>query len=224
MRRRLPWGPALLACALLGMSGGGSRPAPAAPVESGEAAVVEGSPEGFDRVTSLLVERAPGWEHELRESVALAIVEESARAGLDPLLVVALIEVESEFEADAASVMGARGLMQLRPATARWVAEREGVEFSPELLAADVTLNVRLGVRYLGYLLGSFRGRLDLALMAYNAGPNRLRAALRARSPLEWQSYVRAVRREYAALKSAHGEPGDWALASFAPFDDARGP
>ena len=168
----------------------------------------------FARIEATLLERAPGWGIELREHVAEAIAEESERAGLDPMLVMALIEVESEFRQHATSVVGARGLMQLRPTTLTWVAQREGVKLSQAELEADPALNVRLGVRYLKYLKELFRGRLDLALMAYNAGPNRLIGAYKARNTELWHNYVRAVRREYAVLKAAHGEPGDWTMAS----------
>lgn len=168
----------------------------------------------FARIEATLLLRAPGWGIELRGHVAEAIAEESDRAGLDPLLVMALIQVESEFQQHATSVVGARGLMQVRPTTLAWVAQREGVKLSRAELAADPSLNVRLGVRYLKYLKELFRGRLDLALMAYNAGPNRLLGGLKAGNTELWHNYVRAVRREYAVLKRAHGEPGDWTMAS----------
>lgn len=168
----------------------------------------------FERIEGVLLERAPGWGIELRQHVAQAIAEEGARAGLDPMLIMAVIQVESEFQQHATSVVGARGLMQLRPTTLGWVARREGVKLSRAELEADPSLNVRLGVRYLKYLKELFRGRLDLALMAYNAGPNRLMGELAARNTELWQNYVRAVRREYAVLKMALGESGDWALAS----------
>lgn len=174
----------------------------------------------FQRIDAALAARAPGWGIELREHVAQAIAEESERAGLDPMLVMALIQVESEFRQHAESVVGARGLMQLRPSTLVWVAQREGIKLSQGELEADPSLNVRLGVRYLKYLKDLVRGRLDLALMAYNAGPNRVIAAYKVKNLEPWQNYVNAVRREYAVLKHAHGEPGDWTLATRELFED----
>lgn len=174
----------------------------------------------FERIDAALAGRAPGWGIELREHVAQAISEESERAGVDPMLVMALIQVESEFREHAESHKGARGLMQLRPTTLVWVAQREGIKLSQAELEADPSLNVRLGVRYLKYLKDLVRGRLDLALMAYNAGPNRVIAAYKAKNLEPWQNYVNAVRREYAALKHAHGEPGDWTLATRELFED----
>ncbi len=168
----------------------------------------------FERILGVLDERAPGWGMDLRAHVARAIEEESLAAGLDPILVMAVIQVESEFREDATSIVGARGLMQVRPSTLMWMAQREGVKLSRAELEGDPALNVRLGVRYLRYLKELFRGRLDLTLMAYNAGPNKLRGALKQQNSDQWASYVRAVRREYAQLKRALGESGDWALAS----------
>lgn len=168
----------------------------------------------FERIDAVLRQRAPGWGLGLRTHVAQAIAEEAEAAGLDPLLVLAVITVESEFQQQAVSVVGAKGLMQVRPSTLYFVAEKQGLKLSRAELDADPSLNVRLGVRYLSAMKAQFKGNLDLALMAYNAGPNRLNQALKARNTEAYQGYVRAVRRHFASLKRSHGEPGDWTLAS----------
>lgn len=168
----------------------------------------------FERIDAVLKERAPGWGLRLRTHVAEAIAEEADAAGLDPMLVLALITVESEFQEEATSVVGAKGLMQVRPTTLYFVAEKEGLKLSRAELDADPSLNVRLGVRYLKAMKERFKGNLDLALMAYNAGPNRLSQALKARNTEAYQGYVRAVRRNFAMLKRSHGESGDWTFAS----------
>jgi soluble lytic murein transglycosylase-like protein len=168
----------------------------------------------FDRIDAVLATRAPGWGLELRSHVAQAIAEESERAGFDPLLVLAVITVESEFHPAAVSVVGARGLMQVRPTTLYFVAEREGLKLSHPEIDADPSLNVRLGVRYLKSLREQFRGNLDLALMGYNAGPTRVYLSARERALEPYQSYVRAVRREFSLLKLENGEANDWTLAS----------
>jgi soluble lytic murein transglycosylase-like protein len=69
-------------------------------------------------------------------------------------------------------------------------------------------------VRYLKSMRELFRGNLDHALMAYNAGPTRVYASLREGNLEPFQSYVRAVRRQFAHLKLESGEPNDWTLAS----------
>ncbi len=168
----------------------------------------------FERIDAVLKREAPGWGLSLRTHVAQAIAEEADSAGLDPLLVLALITVESEFQEEATSGVGAKGLMQLRPSTLYYIAEKEGLRLSRAELDADPSLNVRLGVRYLRAMKDRFRGNLDLALMAYNAGPNRLSQALREGGVEAYAGYLRAVRRSFATLKRAHGESSDWTLAA----------
>jgi soluble lytic murein transglycosylase-like protein len=158
-----------------------------------------------DRIDTVLQRRAPGWGIRLRAQVAQAISEEAARTGIDPLLIVALIAVESEFQQEAVSVMGARGLMQFRPSTLAFMAQKEGLRLTPSEIHNDPSLQVRLGVRYLKLLKDQFRGEIDSALMAYNAGPNRFEAAVRSNTSDQYLSYVRAVRRKFAQLKRDHG-------------------
>src|SRR3546814_6201944 len=82
---------------------------------------------------------------------------------------------ESEFYPKARSPVGALGLMQLMPATARHVAQHMGLPFSQDRLTEDPDYNARLGQAYLKELLGEFGGSYILALAAYNAGPSRAR-------------------------------------------------
>ena len=90
-------------------------------------------------------------------------------------LVLGFARQESSFDPDAVSPSGARGLMQLMPATAQEVARRLGVAASTAALTADPALNVRLGSAYLLGLLAREGGVLPYAAAAYNAGPTRLR-------------------------------------------------
>jgi len=99
-----------------------------------------------------------------RRSAYDAIIDRHAVAyGVDPVLVRAVIQVESGFDAQCISQKGARGLMQLMPETAR----RYGVKS-----ILDPEENIRGGVRYLGDLLAMFHNDLPRALAAYNAGEN----------------------------------------------------
>ncbi|MDR2128575.1 MAG: lytic transglycosylase domain-containing protein [Burkholderiaceae bacterium] len=100
----------------------------------------------------------------------------SARdAGLDPAYVYGLIRQESRFVPDARSSAGASGLMQLMPATARWMARKTGLDdFKVEQVNVPET-NLLLGTRYLALALADLGGSLPLAAAAYNAGPSRAR-------------------------------------------------
>jgi soluble lytic murein transglycosylase len=94
--------------------------------------------------------------------------------GPERALVLALIRQESGFVADIESPVGARGLMQLMPATAAKVARAISLKFHPDKLD-NPDFNVRLGTAYLGDLINSFDGSYMLALASYNAGPGRAR-------------------------------------------------
>jgi soluble lytic murein transglycosylase-like protein len=89
-------------------------------------------------------------------------------------LVFAVIHQESAFDAKAKSRSGARGLMQVMPATGREVARQLGMPFSPARLYEPET-SVRLGTTYLRQMLSLFDGNVELALAGYNGGPNRIR-------------------------------------------------
>jgi soluble lytic murein transglycosylase-like protein len=164
-------------------------------------------------IDSVLAKRAPDLGLTLRTQVGRAIAEEARRAGYDPLLVLAVIDVESDFDEGAVSARGARGLMQIRPATLQFVAEREGLRLSPEEVAADPAVCVRLGIRYLRWLQDRFGGDLELALMAYNGGPDRIRQALRSHDLDAFRFYPRRVKRRFVRFRTGEGLLGDWALA-----------
>ena len=91
--------------------------------------------------------------------------------GVDEAFALAVMRQESGFDPEAASPAGARGLMQLMPATAAAVARRTGDADGP---LANPAVNMRLGTAYLHMLLDQFHGALPLAAAAYNAGPNRV--------------------------------------------------
>jgi soluble lytic murein transglycosylase len=102
------------------------------------------------------------------------VVAAAQGVGLEPAYVYGLIRQESRFVTDARSGVGASGLMQVMPATARWTAKRLGIAYTPELIT-DKTTNLKLGAGYLKLVLDDFGGSQALAAAGYNAGPNRPR-------------------------------------------------
>lgn len=99
------------------------------------------------------------------------VIERYAAAyGVDPLLVVAVIRVESKFEPNAVSRVGALGLMQLMPATAYWIAPQLGITDLTEEMILTPEINIRLGTWYLANLATEFNDNRELVLAAYNAG------------------------------------------------------
>jgi soluble lytic murein transglycosylase len=97
-----------------------------------------------------------------------------ADPGVEPAVALGVIRQESSFDPTDVSPTGARGLMQLMPATATTVARRVGVAAPVAALTVDADLNIRLGTTYLRGLLDQFGGALPLAIAAYNAGPGRV--------------------------------------------------
>ncbi|MES2938306.1 MAG: transglycosylase SLT domain-containing protein [Pseudomonadota bacterium] len=105
-----------------------------------------------------------------------SVVRRATSIGLDPAYVYGLIRQESRFVMDARSGVGASGLMQVMPATARWTARKIGLtSFTPEQIT-DRETNIAIGTGYLKLVLDDFAGSQPLAAAAYNAGPSRPRA------------------------------------------------
>jgi len=164
-----------------------------------------------EKIESHLARRMRGASDRERSRLAAVILEAADWARLDPVLVLAMIEVESGFDPGALSNRGARGLMQLRPATL-W---REAALFG--LAGKDPhepELNVAAGALYFRRLLDAF-GRTEIALMAYNAGPNRILGLIRAGGiPERFLEYPRRVRAAEERLRRSLAlRPAD-ALAS----------
>ncbi|HNO42993.1 MAG TPA: lytic transglycosylase domain-containing protein, partial [Ottowia sp.] len=105
-----------------------------------------------------------------------AVQRQAQAIGLDAAYVYGLIRQESRFVTDARSGVGASGLMQVMPATARWTARRIGLSGFVPAQINDLDTNILIGTSYLKLALDDFQGSLPLAAAAYNAGPGRPRA------------------------------------------------
>jgi len=149
-----------------------------------EAETVEPTrPNELVKIYSVVKDHRPDIEDAEAWRVAEVILEESIKRHLDPMMVLAVIRVESGFQYTAVSPMGARGIMQIMPETGRSLTEALRHEYGlhppsyrPEFLD-DPLFNIRLGVYYLHDLTKQFRS-LNLALLAYNAGPGEIQNRL----------------------------------------------
>ena len=128
-----------------------------------------------------------------RVDVAIAVARRSIDAGMplmihgypvttlpaggdvEHALLLAIVRTESAFDQEAVSGAGARGLMQLMPATAALIARQQQLPYSADRLTGDGVYNITLGRAYIEKLLGDFGGSYPLAIAAYNAGPGRIR-------------------------------------------------
>jgi soluble lytic murein transglycosylase len=102
------------------------------------------------------------------------VLATAREVGVDAATVYGLIRQESRFVTDARSHVGAAGLMQVMPGTARWTAKRIGFDWNPAM-SNDRAINLRLGMTYLKLVLDDFEGSAPMATAAYNAGPGRSR-------------------------------------------------
>ena len=165
-----------------------------------------------------------------------AVLARTTQIGLDPAYVYGLIRQESRFIMDARSGVGASGLMQVMPATAKWTAKKIGLAgFQPRDIA-DRDTNIAIGTGYLKLVLDNFGGSMPMAAAAYNAGPGRpqlwrgqsgapvLEAAIWAENiPFnETRDYVKKVlsnTTNYAALITGQPQSLKARLGSVGPRD-----
>jgi len=111
---------------------------------------------------------------------------------LDSGWVYGLMRQESRFIMGAKSVVGAKGLMQLMPATAKWVAKKIGLEGYHPGRVTEMDVNVTLGTNYMKMVLESLDNHPVLASAAYNAGPGRAKR-WRADRPIEGAIYAETI-------------------------------
>jgi hypothetical protein len=137
-----------------------------------------------------------------RWQIAHAIHLESERHGFDPLFVQAMIEIESTCSPRARSPRGAVGLIQMKPSTARAIAEEAGVLWRGVETLTHPTHNVKIGLHYLRTLEERF-GDLRVAMAAFNLGPSRV--ARMSRAVARRARYVRDVLARYDDLRESHG-------------------
>src|SRR6185369_16458443 len=126
------------------------------------------------------------------------------RADIELPAVYAVARQESAFQIGAVSPVGAQGLLQLMPATAREVAGRLGMPYSKDRLSTDPSYNATLGAAFLGSLLAQFNGSYAMSFAAYNAGAGRVQ---------EWT-------KTYGDPRGSDADVVDW--IERIPFDETR--
>lgn len=166
-------------------------------------------PKELVKIYSIVKSNRPSIADKEAWKLSTVILGESATRNLDPLLVLAVIKVESGFRNQALSPVGARGIMQIMPETGKYLSEElfrvdgfESRNFRPHHLD-DPALNIKLGVYYLDGLKKQFRN-LSLALLAYNLGPGEVQNRLENNIHFsdEYASVVLTAYREYKRIRA----------------------
>jgi soluble lytic murein transglycosylase len=153
------------------------------------------------------------------------IFSEAEQHEIDPALLLSIMRQESLFEQTAESIAGARGLMQVMPATGDYVAERSDFEkeYDPEQLWLPY-ISVRFGAWYISQQLGIFDGNQFAALAAYNAGPGNVLEWIKTSDDLdvfvesipfrESRVYIRNIYVNLAAYRRLYGDPTEAAISN----------
>jgi soluble lytic murein transglycosylase len=149
---------------------------------------------------------------------------EAAKHHLDPNLILAIIRQESAFSTSARSAANARGLMQVLPSTGRGLARSAGISryTTQKLFRADV--NITLGTRFLASLLNDFDQKLEVALVAYNAGSDRAERWMQEFGPADMAEFVDRIpfteTRDY--VKQVLTNKAYYRLLTVAPDSETR--
>ena len=150
------------------------------------------------RIEQIISKHYTGLNEKNAVRIPELILIESEKYGYDPLFLTALIITESSFYNWAKSNRGARGLMQLRPATAIALASETHLKWRGNRTLFDPEKNIALGAYYLNKMVSRF-GNLTLALEAYNHGPSRLSKYLR--KGYQPKSYSKKVLKNYRKIR-----------------------
>lgn len=121
-----------------------------------------------------------------------SVVQNSRRVGIDPAWAYGIMRQESRFNVGAKSSVGAGGLMQIMPDTARYIARQLGESYSPSNVASGET-NIRYGTYYMSDIQGKLGGQPVLATAGYNAGPNKAKAWQPISGSLSADQYVETI-------------------------------
>lgn len=140
----------------------------------------------------------------------------SSKRSLEPAFVYGIIRRESAFNPQARSPVGARGLMQLMPATAKQVSRQLKIKDPTRQDLYTPSFNINLGSKYIGDMLKKFNGHRALASAAYNAGPHRVNAWLPENKELPADVWVDTIpfteTREYVRAILAYTAMFEWKL------------
>ncbi|MEE9441820.1 MAG: transglycosylase SLT domain-containing protein [candidate division Zixibacteria bacterium] len=154
------------------------------------------------RIFQIIEDFQIGFNDNEKTELANVIFKESQKYNYDPLLIMAVIMTESTFKKGQVSRVGARGIMQLMPATGADLAMRSGIDWEGHEQLFDPALNIQLGTLHLFEQILKFKD-VKKAIISYNLGETRLRGRLRKNKPLPRQ-YFQKIWENYSILKEKY--------------------
>ena len=130
--------------------------------------------------------------------VAQTIIDEALKYGFDPVFLMSVIQGESSFKPEMRGKLDEIGLMQLRPATAKWISHKYAMEWKGDASLKDPSTNIRIGAAFLSYLRERFDSHATLYLAAFNMGQKNVDSAMDRKI---WpKDYPNHVMRRYVAF------------------------
>ncbi len=135
------------------------------------------------------------WKSRLPE-ITKALITESQKQELDPIFILAVIQTESNFNAEARGNAGEIGLMQILPKTAEWISKKYKMPWKGSSSLYDPVTNIKIGITYFAHLRAEFESRAYHYLPAYNMGPKNMRKVSRTIGSISIDGKI--IRRDYA--------------------------
>lgn len=157
------------------------------------------------KTVQYLKEKKVNTSEEKMKALANSVYKESQEYDIDYRLVLAVVKVESNFNNEAISRRGARGLMQIKPSSAKSIARESGVEVKGAKCLHEPEKNIKIGVSYLSKLQGMFDNMVS-ALHAYNAGPGKVKKA-DPENGAKTTAFTRKVMNEYQQIIEVLPDP-----------------
>lgn len=159
------------------------------------------------RVTDILKERLDLFPVSQTPKLARHLLSLCLQYQFDPAFILSLIEVESRFKVKAISPVGAIGLMQVMPSTARMVTREWGLPSYSIRALMDPFMNISIGMAYLAWLRDRYRNLSPYYLVAaYNAGPAKVDTFIGRTgfNPIQTRSYFHAIRRRVHGMTESN--------------------
>jgi soluble lytic murein transglycosylase-like protein len=134
-------------------------------------------------------------------SIQASILKESQKYNLDPIMLLSIIKIESNFSIHKHGKHGEIGLMQIKPSTGKWIAKKNGLTWKGPKTLEDPASNIQIGAAYLSFLKDQFSSRQPLYLAAYNMGIGNVRKAIQRKViPRDYAHRVMCEYHSYYAL------------------------